>query len=98
MSETDFERFSRIILNEFKRVHERFDRAEAGSDGIANRLAGIDQRLADLGQEITAIHRQLDALEGLVQSQSGFAKEIDHLLQRVAAIEKHLGIAYNIKA
>jgi hypothetical protein len=98
MTETDFERFSRIILDEFKRMHERFDRVEAGSDGIANRLAGIDQRLADLGQEITIIHRQLDALEGLVQSHSGFAKEIDHLLQRVAAIEKHLGIAYNIKA
>jgi DNA-binding FrmR family transcriptional regulator len=98
MAETDFERFSRIILDEFKRVHERFDRVEGSFDGIGTRLVGIDQRLADVGHEITAIHQQLDTLEGLVQSQSGFAKEIDHLLHRVAAIEKHLGIAYNIKA
>ena len=48
--------------------------------------------------ELKDIHLRLDALEAATQNVSGFAKEIDHLLQRVGAIEKHLGIHHNIAA
>jgi hypothetical protein len=33
-----------------------------------------------------------------VQNISGYAKEIDHLIERVSAIEKHLGLRANIAA
>jgi hypothetical protein len=33
-----------------------------------------------------------------VQNISGFAKEIDHLIERVSAIEQHLGLRQNIAA
>jgi tetrahydromethanopterin S-methyltransferase subunit G len=84
MAETDVERLSRLMLGEFSRVHERFDQ--------------IDQNFANLSSEVTAIHRRLATLEEAVDNISGFAKEIDHLLTRVAEIEKHLGLTTHIKA
>ena len=84
MAETDVERLSRVMLAEFNRVHERFDQ--------------VDDNLASLSSEVTAIHRRLATLEETVGNISGFAKEIDHLLTRVAAIERHLGLTAHIKA
>jgi hypothetical protein len=55
-------------------------------------------RLRDLAAEITVIHRRVERLEELGASNAGFAKEIDHLLTRVAEIEKHLGIDKKIAA
>jgi tetrahydromethanopterin S-methyltransferase subunit G len=105
MAVTDLERFSRIVLDEFKRVHERFDEVDERFDAIdarfkqsEARLDRIDERLTNIEHEIGDIHRRLDTLQELVESQSGFAKEIDHLLRRIAAIEKHLGLQHNIKA
>jgi hypothetical protein len=42
--------------------------------------------------ELAAIHRRLERLEEQGASTVGFAKEIDHALQRIAAIERQLGI------
>lgn len=55
-------------------------------------------RLRDISSEIAAIHGRVERLEELVASNAGFAKEIDHLLARVAAIEEHLGIGKKIAA
>jgi hypothetical protein len=55
-------------------------------------------RLRDIATEITVIHRRVERLEELGASNAGFAKEIDHLLTRVAEIEKHLGIDKKITA
>jgi tetrahydromethanopterin S-methyltransferase subunit G len=98
MAATDLEKFSRIVLDEFKRVHERFDAVDRCLEEIDRRLDSIDERLANIEHEIGDTHRRLDALTHLVDSQSGYAKEIDHLLKRIATIEKHLGLQHNIKA
>jgi hypothetical protein len=55
-------------------------------------------RLRDMSAEITVIHRRVERLEELGASNAGFAKEIDHLLTRVAEIERHLGIDKRIAA
>jgi septal ring factor EnvC (AmiA/AmiB activator) len=49
-------------------------------------------RLRDMSAKITVIHRRVERLEEQGASNAGFAKEIDHLLTRVAEIERHLGI------
>jgi hypothetical protein len=49
-------------------------------------------RLRDMSAEITVIHRRVERSEELGASNAAFAQEIDHLLTRVAEIEKHLGI------
>jgi hypothetical protein len=48
--------------------------------------------------EITVVHRRGERLEELGASNAGFAKEIDHLLTRVAEIEKRLKIDKKIAA
>jgi hypothetical protein len=55
-------------------------------------MRATHDRLRDIGAEITVIHRRVERLEEQGASNAGFAKEIDHLLARVAEIERHLGI------
>ncbi len=50
------------------------------------------EAVADIRSELKDIHNRLDALEAAVRNISGYAKEIDHLMERVRAIEKHLGL------
>lgn len=66
------------MLDQFEHVDEQF--------------RGVDERLRGIALEIAVIHRRLDRLEEQGASNAGFAKEIDHLLERVAEIEKHLGL------
>lgn len=83
-TESDVEKLSRIMLDEFKRVHDRFD--------------AMETQFSNLASEVATIHRRLDSLEETVGNVAGFAKEIDHLLKRVGAIEKHLGLNNRINA
>lgn len=53
---------------------------------------------ADIRAELKDIRQRIDAVELAVQNISGFAKEIDHLIERVSAIEQHLGLRRNIAA
>jgi hypothetical protein len=48
--------------------------------------------------EPVVIHRRIERLEEQGASHAGFSKEIDHLLTRVMAIVKHLGIDNKIAA
>jgi septal ring factor EnvC (AmiA/AmiB activator) len=47
---------------------------------------------ASLRSELSEIKQQLKELKTTAKNHSGFAKEIDHALARIAAIEKRLGI------
>lgn len=47
--------------------------------------------------ELKDIRVRLDALDQAAKNFYGFAKEINHLLARAAAIERHLGLQANIK-
>ena len=65
---------------------------------VDKQFHALDGRLRDMANEIAVIHRRVERLEELGASNAGFAKEIDHLLMRVAEIEKHLGIDKKIAA
>jgi len=47
---------------------------------------------------VSAIHNDLDSLKKTAANTAGLTKEIDHALERIAAIEKHLGINKKIAA
>jgi hypothetical protein len=49
-------------------------------------------------REMTLIRRDLDDLKRRADNTAGLTKEIDHALERIAAIEKHLGIEKKIAA
>ena len=45
-----------------------------------------------------SIHRELETIKQQLKNVEGFGKEIDHALERIAAIEKHLGLNKKIAA
>jgi predicted nucleic acid-binding Zn-ribbon protein len=59
---------------------------------MTDRFEHVDDQLRDITSEIAVIHRRIGRLEEQGASNAGFAKEIDHLLARVAEIEQHLGL------
>ena len=66
--------------------------------GFADIRSEMRAGFADIRAELKDIRERLDALELAVQNISGFAKEIDHLIERVSAIEQHIGLRRNIAA
>ena len=72
-------------LNEFRGEFRAF------KDYTVEELRAIRSELAD-------IRRGLATLKERVGDMSGYSKEIDHLLERVRAIEQHLGIKPRVAA
>jgi hypothetical protein len=58
-------------------------------------VAKLDVKIDKLD---VSIHRELEAIKKQLENVSGYGKEIDHALERIAAIEKHLGIGKKIAA
>jgi hypothetical protein len=58
----------------------------------------LREELAPVHAELKSIRRYLDDLRQKVENVVGFRKEIDHALERVAALEKRLGIDKKIAA
>ena len=61
-------------------------------------IANVVVQLTSVERELKSIRRDLDDLREKVENVTGFQKEIDHALERIAAIEKHLGINKKIAA
>ena len=62
------------------------------------RFDTLESRVGNIETELRDIRQRLEALDEAAGNASGFAKEIDHLLKRLAVIEKHLGLQTHIKA
>ena len=52
----------------------------------------IEEALRPIYREVHAIHDDLEDLRHRVKDMAGYRKEIDYAFERIAAIEKHLGI------
>ncbi len=87
---TDIERLSRLMLDEFGRVHEEFTRVHERLDDHDQRFDRIDEELRAIRSELKSIRTDLDDLAEKVENILGYRKEIDHLLERVATLEKKL--------
>jgi hypothetical protein len=58
----------------------------------------IEEKLKPISDELSSIRRDLEELKHKADNNAGLTKEIDHALERIAAIEKHLGINKKIAA
>ena len=58
----------------------------------------VREQMQDVRDELISIRRELNALQESAANIAGLPKEIDHALERIAAIEKHLGIDKKIAA
>ena len=76
----------------------RAELRSAMQDGFAGLRAEMREGFVDIRSEIKEIRERLDPLESAVKNISGYAKEIDHIIERVSAIEEHLGLRANIAA
>jgi hypothetical protein len=96
------ERGFKAIADDIARIDTRIDDLQEEMidqfDHADKQFEKTHDQLRQMFIEITVIHRRVERLEELGASNSGFAKEIDHLLTRVAAIEEHLGIDKKIAA
>jgi hypothetical protein len=50
------------------------------------------EELRGVRSDVKAIRSELDELRDKVDNIAGYRKEIDHALERIAAIRKHLGL------
>jgi len=55
-------------------------------------LAALGDQVASIERDLKQIRRDLYELAAKVENIGGYRKEIDHALERIAAIERHLGI------
>jgi archaellum component FlaC len=90
MAQTDLERVTRLILDEFGRIHERLDNFDDRFDRYDNRFDNIEAELRSIRAELKGIRVELDDLRERVDNMLGYRKEIDHALERIAAIEKRI--------
>ena len=58
----------------------------------------VREETKDIRAELTSLRRDVEALSAKVDNISGLPKEIDHAFERIAAIERHLGIERKIAA
>jgi predicted nucleotidyltransferase len=56
------------------------------------------QNFREIHAELADIRRDVEGLKSRADNSAGYSKEIDHALERIAAIEKHLGIEKKIAA
>jgi archaellum component FlaC len=98
MAESDLERISRLMLDEFGRIHEHLEKHDERFDNIETQLSNMRADLNSIRAELKGIRTELDDLREKVENITGYRKEIDHALERIAVIEKHLGIDKKITA
>ncbi|MDR3489295.1 MAG: hypothetical protein P4M05_30905 [Bradyrhizobium sp.] len=67
-------------------------------DDLAELRTEMHDGFASIRAEVHDIRTRMEAIEAALHGHHGFAKEIDHLIERVAAIEKHLGLEWAIGA
>jgi predicted RNase H-like nuclease (RuvC/YqgF family) len=61
-------------------------------------IANLTEHVVSIEQELKSVRRNLDDLRNKVENVVGYRKEIDHALERIAAIEKHLNLRKKMAA
>jgi DNA repair exonuclease SbcCD ATPase subunit len=100
------ERGMKVILETVVFIKERVEQLpteervrEITREVIRDEVPGmIEVGLKPIRTELKEIREELDELQEKVGNVSGFRKEIDHALERIAAIEKQLGLEKKMAA
>ena len=61
-------------------------------------MASLSEHINGIERELKSIRRDLNDLTDKFGNVAGYRKEIDHALERIAAIEKHLGLDKKLAA
>jgi len=88
--ESEFDKLARLVKSESEDIRKRMVTKEDIAV-VRNEMATKNDTAAIL-EELKDIKSRLKVLEEKVEDHSGHSKEIDHAFERIATIEKHLGI------
>ena len=91
---TTLDELGEMLAHVVHNMATKDDIADLRRDVVAD-IARLDTKIDRLEISIT---RELDGIKQQLANVIGFGKEIDHALERIAAIEKHLGINQKIAA
>ena len=58
----------------------------------------VREEVRDIRKEVASIRRDVGGLKEMFANLTGLTKEIDHALDRIRVIEKHLGLESDISA
>jgi hypothetical protein len=58
----------------------------------------LGERLSPITNELRSVRSDLKQLKQSAAASSGLTKEIDHALERIGAVERHLGLKEEIEA
>jgi hypothetical protein len=75
---------------------DREDPIQSLTKLMIERFDHVDQELSDVKSKTRTIRRDVDDLLDRTREMSGYAKEIDVLMERVSNVERHLGINHEI--
>ena len=89
------------ILSTVERGFADLDgRMDRGFSAVAEDIADIKSKMAtkddiaEIRSELRDIKARLKAVEAAIEDHAGHSKEIDHALERIRAIEQHLGLKH----
>lgn len=90
--ESEFDALARLIKSESddirKHMATKGDIADVRKD-----ISGIRKDIAGIMVELRDIKARLTVIEEATENHAHYSKEIDHAFERIAAIEKRLGIS-----
>jgi uncharacterized coiled-coil protein SlyX len=89
---------SMVTKDDVAKFDNRLDRVETRLGSVEMHLMSVETQMTSIESELRSIRRDLDDLSEKFENVSSYRKEIDHALERIAAIEKHLGIDQKIAA
>jgi chromosome segregation ATPase len=105
---TTLDGLAALIYKGFVSADKKFTALAEDISGVKADIADIKRtmvtkddlrdELKPIRSDLKSIRDELDDLTEKLENVSGFRKEIDHALERIAAIERHLGITKKIAA
>jgi chromosome segregation ATPase len=90
--ETTLSELGEMLGHVVEHMATKDDLAALGTELKAD-IATLGEQVASIERDLKTIRRELNDLIEKVENISGYRKEIDHALGRIAAIEKRLGVS-----
>jgi ABC-type transporter Mla subunit MlaD len=93
--ETTLNELGEMLAHVVKHMATKDDLAALRTE-LKTDIAALAEQVSSIERDLKTIRRDLDGLRETVDNIAGYRKEIDHAFERIAAIEKHLGISRKI--
>jgi predicted nuclease with TOPRIM domain len=81
-----------FIKGKIEKVDERLESMPTTNEVRQIVLEASNEKLKPITDELSTMRQSLEEISNTTDNLSGLPKEIDHSLERITTIEKHLGL------